>query len=487
MPYLHWIDRSPTRRFANQMYKHANSAAGKPAVKKAAAVAAIIAPITLPMFVLAQESGGGSEITFGVSSTLTTTDNKFFADDSDDTERTTESNTTLSFGLKQQTRTSALSLSAATDAQLANGEVETSGVEFGNHNLALSYNHDTATGGLSLDSRYSESDLVALETLIDDESGTFVTEEDPGHRNRFYNALSFSHGEGTPLELTFSISQTAIWYEDTISTSYNDSDAYAGSANAVMTLSPVSTLTAMLSYSALDTHNDANTTRETYDSALTLRYRLSPIWSSSASIGYTEIDQSGTGSISDQSGVRFGASISRQLSLGNVSLGYNRRVATLGMRDEVTLGGELSGKDSALSYNIGWSALEDEDSDFFGNINFTQDLPRGQVTLNASQNFATDSDGFNSQSSQVSASWAHQINSISRFNLSATYSAVDYDNPSDTDTQLRSVSASYNRSLTEDWSLVGGVRYRRETDADDGDATSNTVFVTVGRDFTFKR
>ena len=483
MPYANWIDRIHSRRFAASLRKFSQNAKNG----RILAVAAISIPIAAPIIVLAQEDRTGSQITFGLASTLSTTDNKFLAYDDADKKQTTEWTNTLSFGLTRQTQTSEFNLSASTDAQVATGDVETSGIEFGNHNLALSYGHETATGGIDLYSRYVQADLVGLESLIDEDTGEVFTEEDPGTKNTFSNGFSFRHGVGTPFETSLNLSQTSVRYEDTISASYYDRDAWSAVAAATMIVSPVTSLTSKLSYASLEIQDENDTERETYHASLAVDYAMSPIWSSTLSVGYGAIDQTGAASLEDQHGFEYGLDVRRDLPRGHVALGYDRRIANLGARDEIFLSGELNGSDVTLAYKVGWSALEDDDSDLVADVDFVKDLPRGQIALGAAQSFGTDSDGYNNQTSRVSADWNHRVNSLSSFGVSASYSAVDYDNPTSTDTQLRSITARYNRDLTEDWALVGGVRYRHETDDDDGDAKSHTLFLTVSRDIIYKR
>jgi hypothetical protein len=47
--------------------------------------------------------------------------------------------------------------------------------------------------------------------------------------------------------------------------------------------------------------------------------------------------------------------------------------------------------------------------------------------------------------------------------------------------------AAYTRALTSDWNVTGGVLLRHRKDASiPGSAQSNAVFVTLGRNFSFR-
>lgn len=462
----------------------------KPAVptRTGLALAATGLVLSVPFGLFAQDGSTGSEVTFGLSSTLSTTDNKFLSSDDSDKQQTTEWINRLSVAMTEQTRLGRLNASAATDVQMSGGEVETDGVELANHAVQLSFAQDTATGGFQASSSYRETELVGLTSLFDEETGETTLEEDPGRRNSFTNSLSFSHGNGTPVQWDVSVSHRAIWYEDTISTSYDDSETWTAGASAELRLSPVATVTSGVTYRYFQADDDVTTRRETSSASVGLSYEVSPIWTAQSSLGYTRIDQSGADTLDDQFGADFGFAIERDLPRGSVGLNYGHRIADLGRRNELYLSGDLAGRDVTLDYRFGVSKLEDEEEvDLVADISIVQDLPGGRITFGAVQNFATESDGTSSQAMRVSAAWDHQINSLSSFGLSATYSAVDYSAADTSDTRLTAITAEYSHSLTQDWALTGGVRYRRETDDGDGDATSHTVFMTANRDITFRR
>lgn len=446
------------------------------------------AVVAWPIIALAQDASSGSETTFGISSTLSTTDNKFLAaDNSGDKEQTTEWTNRFSVDVTEQTKVSRLSFSAASDIAIATGEVDTDGVDLSNHAVQLSYARDSATGGFSATSSFRQTDLVNQTSLLDEETGEVTLEEDPGNRNSFINTLGYTYGEGTPFQLDLRLGYTSIWYEDTISTSYDDSERWTASVAATSRLSSVAYLTSSLSYSLVDIEDDEDTLRETSNATLSLAYDLSPIWTAEGAVGYTQIMQSGADSLEDQNGVNFGLSIDRDLPRGAIGVSYNHRVADLGLRNELFLNGSLAGRDLSLDYRLGLSKLDDGETDMIANVSLTQDLPNGQISFGALHNFATESDGTLSRSTQLSADWDHDFNSLSGVGLSATYSAVEYENSDTSDTRLTSITAQYNHALTQDWQLVGGVRYRREDEQDADVATSNTFFVTASRDITFRR
>ncbi|WP_136637799.1 hypothetical protein [Pseudooceanicola onchidii] len=432
---------------------------------------------------LAQQSNTANEIRFGISTSLRHETNERLATPAPGS--TTRLSTDLSFGLTRQTTTSLLDFSTSgavffedtpagttTDAELSG--------------LRLYFEKEAARSKLTLQARVSESDLSNLSTLVDPITGDLLTVEDPGRRRSFSLGAALEAGRDGPLETRLALTRSGARYYNTLSPSYADSDTLTVEASARMRLSPVLSLTPSLSYTDYEAQDAVSTRRETRTARLGMSYELDQVTSLNASLGYSSIDQSGAATLRNRDGATFALGVTRQVTTGQVGLSYDRTLDNNGTRDRLTLSGSMELPRGKLSGSIGYAKSAQSDGGLVASIDYSHALPDGQITLAASRAVSASDAGFDQITTQLSAAWSHQINGSSSFGVNASYSAVDTSAPGGTDTSRTTLGVSYDYQLTQDWTLSSGLQHRVAERQGQPDASSNAIFVTIGRDFSYR-
>jgi hypothetical protein len=109
-------------------------------------------------------------------------------------------------------------------------------------------------------------------------------------------------------------------------------------------------------------------------------------------------------------------------------------------------------------------------------------LPRGALSARLSQGYTGDSDGQEVRVTTAGLGLSHTINSISSLSFNASYGLqVNQDDPEAPDINRANFSAVYSRNITE--LVFANLGYRFRWRDEDESATSNAVFVTLGRSF----
>ncbi len=120
---------------------------------------------------------------------------------------------------------------------------------------------------------------------------------------------------------------------------------------------------------------------------------------------------------------------------------------------------------------------------FTGNLRATYPLPNGQLTGRIFQNKTGSSTGNQVRVTGAGIGVLHEINTISSLQLDATAARqVDETAPFQPDTTRVSVAAVYTRDITQTVSASLGYRFRTY-DQEPEEATSNAVFVQLGKTF----
>jgi hypothetical protein len=128
-------------------------------------------------------------------------------------------------------------------------------------------------------------------------------------------------------------------------------------------------------------------------------------------------------------------------------------------------------------------------SRFAGDFRVRYDLPRGAITARAFQNYGLGSEGDDRRVTGIGLGYSLQVNSVSTllfdFNAATSASADDPDDPADADDPDRSrldFTAQYTRNFTQLVAASVGYTLTQRYE-DPTDATSNRVFLQIGRSF----
>ena len=115
-------------------------------------------------------------------------------------------------------------------------------------------------------------------------------------------------------------------------------------------------------------------------------------------------------------------------------------------------------------------------------------LPSGSISFNFGRSASTN--GLNQEilDTRIGVTYGYVISSVSNLGLSLDWGKSEDTNPigGASTIERTDLTASYSHDLTSDWSLTSGMTYRMKTETGKADANSTAVFVTLGRNFSFR-
>ncbi len=353
--------------------------------------------------------------------------------------RTTASVTRLAFGLLSRTPLDVLEFNAVGALVVENG-AGTDGTEgsFDRPEVGLRYTREVPNALFTIGALYRRDDIGAFDEDL--------TATDLGATRVDTSAdVRLEIGRTEPLGLAFSAAFLQTAYEDTTDPERVDSDSARIGVDARLRFSELIEGRVGLAY---EREVRADTPGVTFETAV-------------ASLGLTYL-----------------------LPNGTITADFSRSSADdEGDRTSFVLGRTLVLPAATLSARIGATHGELGGTEVIGSFAWAQTLPNGSVDLRIERAISFD-EGLLESTADTSASisWTQDINAVSSLGLSLSHEIADA--PSERAT-LSQFAATYRYSLTEDWGLDSGVRYRVRHDTD-GRSESPDLFIALSRGFEFR-
>lgn len=434
---------------------------------------------------LAQDNGW--ELIFGFRQSIETDDNLELDPVSEG--RTSFAATSLSFGLTHETAIDRFGLSASGVARAADGPGSASGID--DQRVTLSYSRDGAQSSFSFDTSYSQSNIEFIRPLedfqneqgeidlppdLDDLSGT-------GNRERYQTGFALELGKDAPIGAELSANYLGLRYTDTTDPGLNDADRTDLAAKLNFRVSPVVTAALSLDYRLFESEDEEETRRETNTSFFDLGVELSPIWRLDAGLGYTVIDTREFGDTTRTDGLTSKVRVERDMRDGQLNAEFEQQVTDDGDIRNLTVGRDMELPSGALGFTVGLSDSDIGDIEPIGSLDWTQNLPRGEISAQLQRSVNFDDEDGNILRTALFVGYTHEINSLSSLDFNAGYTTTD---ESEGTTDRSNFSAAYQYELTEDWSLRTGYRYRMREELGEPRAESHAIFFNIGRDFVIR-
>ncbi len=452
------------------------------------AVLAGAACLSLPSLSAAQEFAGGVRMVIGFEQRFDAGGN--IGLDVPSAGDTLLSSTRLSFGLTSQTRLSVLQFSASTALRIEDGPGSGgTDTEIGRPDLQFSFTREVPNALFAVTARYRQDNVGAFDI------GDFIGEDGvitlpdglgdasaEGTRTDSGATLRAELGRTAPLGFVISADYSATDYADTVDPDLVDVERYGLGLQARLRLSEVMTGTASLDYSheAEDDIDQTVTDRRT--ATLGLEYAVAERLNFTASLGVTEIEREAAGLTDRTTGpvARFAMDYGMRNGTASVELSFETD-EDAGDRVTLTAGRAMELRSGSLSARLGVTKADETNTDVIGELAWVHRLRDGQIDVRLSREAGFDDDE-SVVNTALTVGWDHQLNDLSSFGLDFSYAVNDA--PSERVT-LADLGATYRYSLTDDWSLNTGLRYRVRTSLD-GRAESPSVFVAIGRSFEFR-
>lgn len=434
---------------------------------------------------------GGLQMTLGVEQRFEAGDNLSLEVPS--TGSSAVATTKLNFTALTETRTQKLKF--VLGGALRGGDVaDDVATGFVDPRIGLGYSRTGANALLSFGASYRESDVSFNRSLSDfeNEDGDIELPEDFENLNEFGTRhttranVRVETGLHAPVGFVFYADGANTTYSDTSATSTLD-DYYRAAAGATVLFrfSEITTAFIDAKYDRYTSENAANEDRRTTSISVGADHAISSTTQLIASLGYSKTDTEEFGLTDTQEGVIGGLDWVRQLANGSVNSSLDVEQNQNGRRSTLLFGRMMNLPLGSLSYDIGVTESDSFDPNVVGGLRWQQELPTGDMFARVDRRIATNSDDDERLLTTVAVGYSYDITQLSSIDFNASFGASEFDNANDV--ERTDFSVSYSHEIARDWRLNAGVRYRIRDEQTVGTAESQSVFVSLRRDFDLLR
>ena len=396
--------------------------------------------------------------------------------------------TGLRFNLSSETRTETFNFNIGAEGigAFGDGATDADDFDFRNESTGVSYSRDGSNSRLSLSASYSNRDIE------DDVFGFFVDGEfdpdaliiDGGQRRLTQYRLGFQNGLEGPFGIELNARARDVEFVGTTDPELVNSENRSVDAVARLQLNRALTARVLTGFSDRDVSDALQTERSNSYVGFGLEGETAGGFTFT---GDLTIDQSKTSElgtvVTDRDGVGISLSAAQEQNNSTLGVTLTSRIDDSGRRTSANVSRSFELPNGALSLSLGLSGQEDSTTELTTRLNYSRDFRDGRFSANVVQRPTTE-DGAAFLNTSIQLNYLKDINAISSWDAGFTYGAASQFGAGSGDTQT-SATISYNRELTEDWSLRAGVSTTRLESASGVDRSRDTVFLSVGRDFTF--
>ena len=427
---------------------------------------------------------GGTILTFGINSRLSVSDNYSLAVVAPGT--STILDTTLSFGYLTETATTRFAFDIDGVLRVADlpGAGSSSGTRFDDINAELGYTREGANSRLSVTARYNRIDLDFLDPFTLTEISDIDLTDSGGTRNSRNARIIFETGINDPLGFGFELGHDDYSYSGTTDPGLFGTTTNDAALTSRLRLSPVAEARARLSQENYTADGVVPTDRTTRALSFGLAYDLSPATVLDTSIGIANIKEGGT---TDRGG--FGTvGLTQARVNGTASLLLDQSFGIEGQRTTLTAGRDLALPSGTLAFSFGVTRGEQSGTQIVGSVDYSQTLPRGTLTAAFDRRVDSSTSGNDILTTNATLGYTMALSPIADLSFDFNYAEINNDGTGTTnDTNRKLLRAEYTRALTEDWNLSAGYEHQRLVTQGTGTANSNTVFLSLGREFSIRR
>ena len=455
-------------------------------INKIASIAALTSLIW-PTVASPQGTTGGLQVDLGVSTSLKVDDNLRLNPTSSGT--TFFSDTLLSFGLSSITPDSSFTLSGSTILRV--GDIpgrSLAGLE--DQNLRFGYVRSSSNSSLRLDARYRNVDREFLDPFqVEREEQTFGSLVGGGgvQKDRFAS-LNFQAGLNDPIGYSVTLSTNDKGFTGVVNPSIFDTRTDIAKGAVSFAVSPVTKVSLNGGLTWFKADDAVQTDRVTRDLSVGLAQEVGPSLRFDASLGTTRVETDRIGGTTTTSGTTGSVQVTRDVPDGNYSLSLSRTVNQNGGRTTVQVGRSIDLPRGTLAANVGLTRGDTGNNRSTASVLYTQQLKTSSYSVSLNRSVSTNNASQDVLDTRLALNYGYDIDSQSRIDLALDYGVTEDAGTGTVPTvQRTNLRASYTRALTADWNLQGGVLIRRVDDAAAvGAAQSNSLFVTLDRNFSFR-
>ncbi|MFL4468338.1 hypothetical protein ACERZ8_00070 [Tateyamaria armeniaca] len=217
-----------------------------------------------------------------------------------------------------------------------------------------------------------------------------------------------------------------------------------------------------------------------------MRFDLTPTLRATLDLGYSTFEDFGT-----PEGVRetysLNSTLRQDLRNGDITFRLGATETENGERYTFSTGRSLTTPLWDLSGSVGLTRDTGGDVSPDISLDVTRALPRGSLGASFSQRIASGVDDDEEQITSLRVSYDKQLNALTSFNASLSYSETDPTAAGSNTSSFGSVGVSLQRTLTEDLQLDLGFQHRVSEDTAGIRARDNRLSVSLRRDLSARR
>ncbi len=434
--------------------------------------------------------GTGTTVTLDYFSSLRHDDNLRLTDPS--LGSTTWWENALALNVLQQTSSSRLSFDLSGLYRIANEPIIGTDSSFSDPLARLDYQRNGTKSRLGLLLEYRERDLAFNRWLTDTNLDGVIDASDVigtiGDQVNTRANLDWEIGQTDPVGFLFNYSHRERTYSDTIDPNLFDNSYDDFAATTFFRFSPILQANLRVSYQDFKAEDTVRTDRQTTVVSTGVTYNTSAVTSVSANVGYSKVDDSerttNVSNVTEDFVWSFGWN--KILPDGTADIFVDQTFGVNGTRTNATFGRSFQRANSLLNVNVGATRGPFDEVTPIGQIDYRYQLASSQIGATIQRRVGTSTQSVETRQTLAFLTYDYVINPVSGLSFSLSYiDQEDEGRASSNPRERGTFNASYSHAITRDWAMNVGYQY--EFDDQNGfKATSNSVFVTLGRRFTLR-
>ncbi|WP_227421135.1 hypothetical protein [Roseitranquillus sediminis] len=412
----------------------------------------------------------------------------------DEQDLTFQSIHSLGIALLSETRLQNIALRFGTDLRMPQSDGSDGSLT--EPTFRLTYGRAVRNAAVSLNANYRRRQIEFLEPFfLDEDEDTIIDEagfsQSDGYLTEYGFGAALETGLERPLGMAYSLDYRARSYTDNDDPSLQDSEIYSASVTSTLRFSEISSGRVSLSTRQAEYTGTTDEREEEYRLSLGYSRALSETFEFDTSVGASrstqEVEDAGGDASSETTGLTADFSFIKTVPDGTWFGGIDRRLSDGEFRTDLSFGRSLELRDASLRAQMGLTRGEDGEAQTTFALTYTRDLRDGAFRAAVRRGVTVDTLDEEELLTAVDMTYSKEITPLSSVSLSLDVAQIEETTADDQqDLTEAALTASLSRSITPDWDMTFGYRGRVNIE-DDEDAFSNSVFVTIGRSFTFRR
>lgn len=393
---------------------------------------------------------------------------------------------TVGASLTDNTRTDKLFLDAQGSYRFSDLPTIGQSSTFDDPRLALDYVREIDDNLLEFSANYRRVDNNFFDPLGDiNPDGSF----DDGSGDAIRETFGFRAGvlinDDGPVSFEFDGDYRERNYYENESADLSDEQRYYGRTELGFRINRLVRLTIGTSYTFRDTESESGTDREIRRVDTGMDLQVNERLTTKIRLGYTEAERrrNSDGEKTKEEGFVGDISFVAEVPNGEVRGGLAADLDENGPRSTATIGRLITFANGELDADIGVSASDATDIRPVGGISYRHILPASEFNFGLNQYATVDDESRDVVNTNMNLSYFHRLTPVSSFNVSVLGGLTRYENSEREDTERVTAVASYNHALTKDWSADIGIKHRTYSSQDDSFASSNSIALTLRRDW----